>query len=288
MPAELSKAEHPFFKPPVEEQEEEKEDVVADAKADEAEEVEEEHKLFDKKAAKTVPIPRFNKVIAERNEGRKTITTQAERIEELEDKSKLVNAFEEHYGKFKDPAAQLAWDQQFMSAMEVLGKSNPAVAQASQLIAAQMEGKTVSEKKTVTKTEEKTAPVADGRIDAIIKRDATRTSMEVLTEAGVEKSMVKIITEHIVANAEDLTALDEAMVTELTTAFIADKGLKPSQVLENVEEAEEKPSTGGSKAPARAIKKASSKKEETPEAPKTMREWAARREARMTDFLAGE
>lgn len=274
---------------------------------DEADEDAQDEALFekpkeDKALPKNVPYTRFSKAIGERNEARTAKAGLEAQVAELNAKlaqsDNVSKILEEHYARFDDPAAQVAFDAQFMDAFEKLHKDDPTIAAAGKKVAAYLKGETIVPENLSNRTEPasaQAAPKHDPRIDAIIERDAARTVAEVLEGQHVKPAFQKLIANHIIQDTDlDLTDLSQKDILGAAKDFIKSNGFSAEDVMAaQAEPKAAKPATAsGQGAPPRDKPKSSSAddapSDAPPKAPTSLSEWEAGREARLRSIFGGE
>jgi hypothetical protein len=234
---------------------------------------------------KQVPYKRLQQVVRQRNE----LQAQLAQLQEAE--SKLRNelsgaqgfreAFQQRYGKFRNPVAQLALDADFMSALEGLSKTDPDVGSFYKKVMSSM-GQNPPQQE---QQQQQQAPAVDTRLDAVVHRHAELTIKDVLAPLTLQDRYQKMVVNHVMQNAKDLAALDSNAVKQLARQFIADSGF----TIEEMRKAQTtpvkptKPKTAGAgggaspaapKTPAKAIEK-----------PKSREDYLQRRENMLSDLI---
>jgi hypothetical protein len=243
-----------------------------------------------------VPLKRLHKVISQREaakgEAKEAEVARAAAEAKLET---LENALGQFRDAYKENPQLATFDTRFMETLEKLSETNPNVAQLAEEVKSFMEGRapetivTTPNKKTEPAAKEETAP--DPRVEAIIRRDATREATEALTEAGLKPAFVKTITKHVVDSAADLTEIDHAATMRAAKTWLKENGFSPADVLVAKPEADEKPDTGGTQKAGSGQQKTSEKEQGgdgRPEKPMSPEEFQAHREKKMRDFFTAE
>lgn len=201
-------------------EEEDEEFSLEEPEEEAAEETEEEPS---KGPPKTMPYKRFQKVVNERNE----LRTHVAELEAVVDTFEQFNdVIKTKYSRFKNPAAVLTADANFMESLEAMAQKDPEVAKAAQKVKTYME----SGKLDTPTPQEKPAQARDTRVDLIVEKEARRSVEQVLSSANVTKPMKAIISDYVVGRAEDPASLSEKEIVKLTKAFMKEKGLKLSDV----------------------------------------------------------
>lgn len=199
-----------------------------------------------KEAPKTVPYKRLQKVVAERNESR-------ERLAELEaaaEKSNLElvelkafrDALSDRYSRFRNPAAQLAQDADFMSALEEMAKQDREIHGFYRKVVQFME---TGEKPKAAS--EKIEAKPDPRIEKMVEREARREIADTLEPLKLQPKYQKLITNYVMSNAKDMTDLDSTKVKKLTKEFLTEHEFKLADIQAKKPEgsaAKDKPNTG--------------------------------------------
>ena len=277
----LDSEENPLFS----EDSDESEDDDEETEEDEDDSLFEDEKL---EKRPDVPYDRFSKVIGQRNELRSKLETIEGRLEVTQAVQQLLD---DKYSQFKDPAAQVGWDAEFVGALENLIKEDGSFAEFAQAVESFMETGKVPKMSEQTETPETNAsrkePQPDARVDVIIERDARRTIDEALAKQGVKPSFRDIVADYMIgSDAVDNGSIRSADAVKFTKTFIAERGFTQEDVLENpsTEERKGKPATKGSPGTATATKddsdggESDAPKGEKP--PQTRNEWDARRDER--------
>lgn len=174
-------------------------------------------------APKTVPYKRLQKVVAERNASRDRILE----LEETSEKSNLelveLKAFRDtmsdRYSRFRNPAAQLSQDADFMSALEELAKKDREIHDFYRKVVTFME---TGERKSPAAAE---APKADPRLDKILEREAKRSVAEVLEPLQLQPRFMKMISKHVLDGSKG-EELSTAQVKKLTREFLTENDYK--------------------------------------------------------------
>jgi hypothetical protein len=276
------------------------------------EEIDEDNELFEGDDEPEVPkgwtkgtYDRFRQVIGQRNELRAEKAQAAAAVKALQDavdsNKGIVSIIAEKYGKFENPAAMVAADAAFMDAVEELGKTNPEVARFGAAIqhflttgeAPKMADGTTPTIPAVTPKKDET-PREDPRITKILEGNARKSIKETLAGLDVKPAFRAIIADAVLkTDGLDLAALEEPQVVELAKAFIKEKGFTAADILatpqkESGEKGGKKPKAGGKAGVGTKVadqRTRGKKADETPEGPKDVDEWNARREERRASFI---
>lgn len=260
-----------------------------------------------------VPKARLDKALQRAREAREEANVAAHRIVELQTQLETtaagVEAFQKHYGNFKDSAAQLEWDAAFMSTLEQ-HRNDPVVSKAIEKILAITKGETpMSETKSsdTASTEglrvprqpdpapEKSAPERDPAVQALLE-DNARTKIEgVLSE--LKPNFRTLVTNLILHNSDDLTQLTKASIQREARDYLRENGFKPEDVLEKAPTPSKKktpPTASSTRGTAPAARPKAPGKDSTKSgegdnkdsAPKDVNEWRQQRNARIEAFMA--
>jgi hypothetical protein len=262
-------------------------EAAPDAEEDDSEDAEpsaEEPKGKSKKPeGDWVPLKRLNKELHKR--------TQLQ--EELREVRFAADAIQDTYKEYKDPVGQMRTDARFMGAVETLSQKDPRVQAAVNVILTFMETGEIPAMSDSQQPSAAPAPKsaqADPRIDAIVTREAHRV-IDAALPANIRPSFKNVVRDYIVANASDLADLDNHEVVSLTSEFIKAKGFTKDEVYvtPSAKAAPAKPPTSSGRQKAvvvKAAKGAGDSKPQGREAPKSIEEWEAAREARIAAFAS--
>lgn len=237
---------------------------------------------------KTVPYKRLKRVVEQRNaaeaRAKELEAAESKLREELSGAKAFRETVAERYGRFRNPTAQLALDADFMSAMEELAQKDADVNAFYKKVLTYME--TGSRSSAPAAREVETAPVKDPRLEKVLERYAANTVRDVLAPLQLQPKYARLLENHVLQNAKDVSTLDAKGVKDLARQFIADSGF----TLEEMRKAKDSPVTpakpktgrGGAPAPAPAKKAAAAQPKEF----KTRAEWLQHREGVVKDIIA--
>lgn len=227
-------------------------------------------------APRSVPYARFKKLVAQRNQER---TESAKLKGQLEVAQEFLDTLNGRYKRFKNPAAQLGLDADFMEALEAMAGKDP---EAKTLYGKVMKFMETGAMPDTTPTE----PKADPRLELILRKEAERTVTDVLAPLGLQTKYEKLIGQHVLQNAKDPTRLDAAEVKSLTRAFMSDMGFTLTDMRKAKVDGGEpsKPKTAHQKAVA--TRTSAKPKGEEPMKFKSREELLQHREKALSDLMA--
>ena len=236
---------------------------------------------------------RFQKVIGQRNDGRRLNAAQGKTIAGHES---FMRNLSDKYGSYDNPTAVMLADASFMDAFEQLAKTTPSIAAiADQVKNFQSTGSIpVSDGQPIgnvdLRKDTAITPKTDDRVDKLIEQGARNTITATLESCKVKPAFLKIITDSLIAEGGDLSAISREGVIAKARAFIAESGFTASEVLTQVASppAKDKPATrGGQRQAAVSDKTAQERENDTAGAPKSREEWIANRN-KMRDAMFSE
>jgi hypothetical protein len=241
-----------------------------------------------------VPQGRLNKVVAERNELRTELSTVEAALQQAR---VIAGGVAEHYGKFDHPEKQISYDQRYMTHLEELSHTNPAVAAAVKVVNDVMESPMATEDTNIpapAPAPEPAAPAVDPRIDNIVESHARGVVEATLSGQGLLPHMVEIIGDYVIGAEGDKSTLTPGAVVEFTKQFVKERGLTPEQILVDpgVKDTPTPPPTSsGNRAPGTKQPTPEQVAEEAAKAPDpiTNRDaWQADRNKRIAQFFDGD
>jgi hypothetical protein len=277
-PAEEEESEDELFKSD-DEEDSDNEDGLFDEEDEDGEESAEK-----KVVSQATFKRRLNKVIEQRDSAKDELK---EVLEENASLHELNAKVMEKYKEFADPAAQVAWDADFVSFFEQ-NKNIPEIRAAAEAAVNFIKTGEIKVSQTTHQPQPREERTEDERVTAIIERDAKRTIVEALPD-NVKPSFRNVLTDYILGTEDDLANLTSKDVMAAAKDFIKSREYDPSDVYSGEKgkpKKAEKPATGGKAKPAVKDKPAEKADEDRPAAPKSMDEWEANRASRIRGLFS--